>query len=56
MQGFHLDFTNIGGGRNKIATFSWGVYTIDSSSMLISVHVGATSDLLCVREEKTAFL
>lgn len=40
-------------GAGGATTFSWGVCTIDSSSMFISVHVGATSDLLCMQEGKT---
>lgn len=62
MQGFHLDLTYTGGGgmggwgHNGIATFSWGVYSANGSSMFIFVHVGASSDLLCARERKTAFL
>lgn len=50
MQGFHLDLTYSGGGAWQ--HFSGGVYSVDSSSMFISVHVGATSDLLCAREGK----
>lgn len=32
--------------------FFGGVYSVDCSSMFISVHVGATSALLCAREGK----
>lgn len=39
------------GGHSYDAAFSWQVHSLDSSSMFISVHVGATSDL-CAREGK----
>lgn len=52
-QGFHLDC--IGGGDTTTLYRFLGAL-LDSSSMFVFVHVGATSDL-CVRDggKKTAF-
>lgn len=50
--GLNILYIGGGGGHDSVTTLSWGACTIDSSSMFICVHVGATSDLLCERGER----
>lgn len=48
MQRFHLDSILEGAQQHCLGS----VYSVDSSIMFVSVHVGATSALLCAREGK----